>query len=204
MDSGESREPTLLRTWLLQTLLVAAAAGVLLYFVVGEIAQRQEVGVAGDLANRSSLHVFRELETRWLPQHPDSLVPSTPADFAELETLFELHRASLKIPRICWFDADHRIVHCGIPELRGVHPAGDDELLRAGEHERVERLIPAGEKLHLDGARFDVPLLEVYVAATPELDPRLRGHATLRQNCILIHEFFVRLCEDWNYQSCDI
>jgi signal transduction histidine kinase len=176
MERQESREPTLLRSWIFRSLLVALVAGTLLYFVVGAIAQRQEIGLASDLAARTSLHFFHELELRWLPSHPDSVVPRTDAEFAELERLFDLHRKSLRIPRIVWFDEQRRIVHCGTRELAGVPVSGDDELSQVTPEGRVERLLPAGTHMHLDGARFDVPLLEVYVAAPKDLHPRLRGH----------------------------
>jgi len=172
----DRREPTLLRRWVIQALVISTVAGVVLHFSVGLIERQQGVGLAADLAERASNHFFRELEVRWLPQHPEALLPGSTAEFAELESLFELHRSSLRVRRIVWFDADGRIVHCGIPALTGVKPESGDSLVAAGERRRVEHLIEPGTRLHLDGAQFDVPLLEVYVRAPDDVDPRLRGH----------------------------
>lgn len=176
MTRDEHREPNLLRTWAVQSISIASIAAVLVYFGVGWIARAQEYGLAGDLAARASDHVFRELEVRWLPNHQDSLVPANDAEFDELEALFALHRNSLKVPRIVWFDPDHRIIHCGVRNLAGMPAADDDALLSVGESRRVIHLIEPGSRIHLDGARFDVPLLEVYVRAPADVDPRLRNH----------------------------
>ena len=173
---ADRREPTLLRRWVVQAVVISTIAGAVLYFSVGQIARHQEVGLAADLAERASDHVFRELEVRWLPGHAADLTPRTASEFAELEALFELHRTSLRVRRIVWFDADGRIVHCGIRELAGVKPRGDDALIPPGQDRRVEELIDPGTHLHLDGARFDVPLLEVYVRAPGDVDPRLLGN----------------------------
>ncbi len=177
MDRPESNPAPLLRTWILQSLLVATAAAALLYFAVGARATEQETGLAADLGTRASYHVFRELEKRWLPLHLDQLAPKNPAEFAELESLFEMHRTSLQIQRIVWFDEQRCIVHSGAPADTGVKAVGDDELDALKEGARAVKLIAAGAPIHGTAVRFTVPVLELYLAADPaRVHPRLRGH----------------------------
>ncbi|MBL8841448.1 MAG: hypothetical protein JNL90_07965 [Planctomycetes bacterium] len=177
MEGTPTRPATLLRTWMLQSLLVAGTAMTVLYFVVGAAATDQETGLARDLAERASYHVFREIEDRWLSRHPDRIVPANQAEFDELERLFVLHRESLEIERIVWFDDKHRIVHCGDFALTGVLAEGDEDLVRSGPGTVVAKLIPAGQRIHGGPISFEVPVLEVYVEPEPDrVHERLRGH----------------------------
>ncbi len=177
IENPPERSPSLLRRWLLQSLLVVGTAVAIFYFVVGASATDQETGLARDLAVRTSYHVLREIEDRWLPRHADRLIPADEPEFDELERLFALHRESLEIKRIVWFDEKHRIVHCGDPTLTGVLAEGDEELVGSGPGTVIANLLPAGTRIHGGPISFDVPVLEVYVE--PELervDPRLHGH----------------------------